>query len=108
MRKLLFITLLIPIFVNAQFIKKDKQLHFYAGALIGASTNVVVYKITKDKKKAFWYGVGASVLAGFAKEVLDSREKGNKFDSIDLLATGLGGFAVNIPIKCIKKRDVIF
>lgn len=75
----------------------DKPLHFAAGALAGEYGRVATKGLAKalhfnpDSK---WVNVVAPIvsatLAGTAKEILDSRQKGNKFDPQDLAATVLG------------------
>ena len=88
---------------GAQTISADDKLHFGAGALISATTYTVIYATTKNKKKAFWYSLGASFLAGVTKELIDeSKYKG--FDSMDLLATSLGGATVTFTFELIPKR----
>lgn len=83
----------------AQLISTDDKLHFGAGAVFSGATYTVVYSITKDKKKAFWYSLGTSVLAGFAKEVYDSSKENNRFDTGELVATSLGGFTASFTIN---------
>lgn len=65
---------------NAQFISNDGEYHVLAGAVISAVTYALVYSSTKNKKKSFWYSLGAATLAGIAKEVYDSTKEYNKFD----------------------------
>lgn len=54
-------------------IPKDKALHFCAGFALG------------------FFCVAFAIVAGFAKEELDKRQEGNKFDVSDMLATWIGG-----------------
>ena len=98
---------------NAQFVSGDDKLHFGAGALISAATYTVVYTTTKNKKKAFWMSLGASTLAGLAKEVYDSGQENNKFDTGELFATSLGGLTASITLNIFvgnkkKKSKVSF
>ena len=44
-------------------------------------------------------GIGTSILAGSIKEILDSTQPGNKFDTRDLTATALGGITVSVTIN---------
>ena len=85
-------------------IAADKKLHFMAGAGVSAVTYVVVLKITKDTKKAFYYSLGASILAGVAKELIDEK-KYNGFDSKDLLATSLGGLTVSFSLNLFSEQQ---
>ena len=96
MKKLIFI-LLFSTIANAQ-IQTDKQLHFSAGAVIGGITNIAVTSITKDSKKAFWVGLGVSVLAGVTKELYD-KNQGGKFDVQDLAFTTAGGVVGSLTIN---------
>lgn len=84
---------------NAQSISADDKLHFGAGALISATTYTIVYTTTKDKKKAFWYSLGASAFAGLAKEVYDSSKENNRFDTGEWGATTLGGLTASATIS---------
>ena len=100
---LLILTAIAAINASAQ-IAPDKQLHYAAGVVSGAVGYELIYRITKDKKKARWGGYATSILAGTLKEVIDSQQLGNRFDPNDLLATTLGGITVGITIKLFDKR----
>ncbi|WNH10517.1 hypothetical protein [Thalassobellus suaedae] len=92
---------------SGQFISNDGELHVAAGALISATTYTVVYSTTKNKKKAFWYSLSASVLAGIAKEVYDSTKPHNNFDAADVAATTVGGLVASTTLSLFvgnKKR----
>ena len=101
------ITFLILFFLSlhtshAQFISTDDKLHFGAGAVISTTTYAVVYSTTKNKKKAFWYSLGASVIAGAAKELYDETRKdkgGYYWDTGELIATSLGGLTASTTIS---------
>lgn len=90
---------------SAQFISVDDKLHFGTGALISATTYTVVYVSTKNKKKAFWYSLGASALAGLAKEVYDSGKENNRFDTGELVATTLGGLTASTTISLFVGKN---
>ena len=92
---------------NAQFISNDGELHVIAGAVISAATYTVVYATTKNKKRAFWYGLGASTLAGIVKEAIDSGKEYNKFDAGDMAATSLGGLTASVTLSLFvgKKKN---
>lgn len=88
-------------------ITTDHKLHFGAGAVISGATYTTVYLATKNKKKAFWYSFGTAVTAGLAKELYDSGQKHNKFDTSEWAATALGGLTVSVTINLFvgdKKR----
>lgn len=100
---------------QAQFISTDDKLHFGAGALVSATTYTVVYTTTKNKKKAFWYSLGASVLAGAAKELYDATRKDKdgyfySWDTGELIATSLGGLTASATISLFvgnkKKKNI--
>lgn len=86
-------------------IPDDKIKHFGAGVFISGATNLIVYDLTKNRKKAFWYGMGAGVLAGIGKELIDEK-KYSGWDNKDLLATFLGSVTVSIPLNLWEhKKD---
>ena len=82
-------------------IAKDKQLHYIAGVAIGGIANTATFLITKDEKKAFIIGLGASIGAGIAKELYDEYSYGG-WDNKDLIFTILGGVSINIPLTMIE------
>ncbi|WP_034045050.1 hypothetical protein [Wocania ichthyoenteri] len=90
---------------KAQTISTDDKLHFGAGALISATAYTIVYTTTKNKKKAFWYSLGASTLAGLAKEVYDSGKENNKFDTGEWGATTLGGLTASATISLFVGKN---
>ena len=90
-------------FANAQ-IPRDKQLHFAAGTIAGATGYTYVWQKTKDKKKAALAGVGTALLAGTIKELVDSSQPNNRFDTKDLAATALGGITISVTINLSNKR----
>ncbi|MDD7886171.1 hypothetical protein [Flavivirga sp. 57AJ16] len=90
---------------SAQSISTDDKLHFGAGAIISATTYTVVYTTTKNKKKAFWYSLGTSVLAGLAKEVYDSSKEINRFDTGELVATSLGGLTASATLSLFVGKN---
>ena len=98
MKKILFILFLIPL-LNYGQIAPDKKLHFVAGAGISFVTYAVVYSYTQDRKKAKIYSLLMSILAGITKESIDDR-----FDSKDVLATGLGGASVSFSIDLLSRK----
>ncbi len=84
-------------------IPDDKIKHFGAGVLISGLTNMIIYDQTHNRKKAFWYGLGAGVLAGVTKELLDEK-KHNGWDNMDLLATVSGSVAVTITLDIWERK----
>ncbi|OEK08314.1 hypothetical protein A8C32_02360 [Flavivirga aquatica] len=93
---------------SAQFVSADDKLHLGAGALISATTYIVVYTATKNKKKAFWMSLGTSVLAGVTKELIDVSEN-ERFDTGEIVATTIGGLTASTTINLFvgkKKKRV--
>ena len=89
----------------SQTISGDDKLHFAAGAVISGGTYALVYTTTKNKKKAFWYSLGASTLAGLAKEVYDSGQENNYFDTGEWIATTAGGLTVSTTINLFTGKN---
>ena len=82
----------------------DKQYHFAVGAIAAAGAYTLFYTKTKNKKKALIYSIASSILVGTLKELADSREKGNRFDKRDLLATTYGGLAIGVTFNLFTKK----
>jgi len=107
MKHILILILFISTISYSQ-IAADKKLHFTAGAGVSFVTYIAVAEITHNKKKAFWYSLSASILAGTIKELSD-KSKGAPFDEMDLLAATLGGFTVSMTFQIIpKEKQKIF
>jgi len=103
MKKLLLILLFIPLLSNAQY-KGDKANHFIAGAFVGG-VGYTVAKICKtDNKTAKKIGTIAALFVGGIKELSD-KNNGARFDTSDLLFTGLGGFAVSFSLESLAKSN---
>ena len=104
MNKKVLPLLLSPLLAFGQ-LESDKQKHYMIGAGVGAVTYTLTYSKTKNKSKAVIASLISSYGIGTIKEVLDSREKGNRFDSGDLLMTGMGGasFCITVDIFANKK-----
>ncbi|NJX15639.1 hypothetical protein [Tamlana crocina] len=108
----LILTLLLLFFsniliCNAQFISADDRLHLGAGALV-SGVSYTVYSATKNKKKAFWYSLGASALAGIAKEAIDLGQN-ERFDTGEIVATTAGGLFMSTTLSLFignKKKAV--
>lgn len=103
MKKLILLLAIISIsHVSTSQIAKDKKLHFGAGLVIGGATNAIVYAKTKNKTKAFVWGMVATSVAGLGKELYDEHTY-NGFDSKDLGATILGGLTINITFNILER-----
>ncbi len=80
------------------------MLHYGAGVVSGAAGAFIAHKISKgDKWWTITGAVGASLLAGAAKEAIDKRNYG-KWDNGDLAATMAGGVTVGIAIEIFHGR----
>ncbi|MDQ3190847.1 MAG: hypothetical protein M3Q58_04565 [Bacteroidota bacterium] len=84
-------------------IPRDKQLHLICGAGITTVSYLAVYKITKNKKNAFWLGLSSGILAGIAKETWDATGRGNP-EVKDAVATGIGAFVPAISFAILLKN----
>jgi len=89
---------------NAQFISEDDQLHFLTGAVISGTTYAIVYSKTKNSKKAFWYSLGLSTLAGLSKEIYDGYIISGRFDSGEAISTAAGGFVTSFTINLFNGK----
>jgi len=105
MNKLIILLLLLPTLSFAQLLtEEDKQMHFAAGAITSTLVYDYVYRKTESKKKAVVYSIASSIVLGSLKELVDSRQKGNKFDTRDLLATTYGGITFGITFNILTKK----
>ena len=102
----IYLTVLSAAAANAQ-IAKDKQLHFAAGSIAGSTGYTYVWQKTKDKKKATIAGIGTALLAGTVKEIIDSTQDNNNFDTKDLAATALGGITISVTINLFNKKKYV-
>ncbi|MDD3694268.1 MAG: hypothetical protein PHC89_02660 [Candidatus Pacebacteria bacterium] len=93
------IKMLICVFVGflgvsqAQFYdlkKADDTLHLSAGAFIGTGALVFNENIAKIDCK-ICVATASALVAGAVKEWYDSAQPGNRFDTNEMLITGLGG-----------------
>ena len=90
---------------NAQLLTEpDKQEHFMAGAFFGGLTYAIVLDKTEDNRKAFLAGLTSAIVVGTIKETFDSRQKGNYFDTRDLLATTYGGLSIGVTFDLIARK----
>lgn len=77
--------------------------HFIVGSLIGGFISFFILKITNDTLKALFFGIGASILVGVLKEVIDPLIGGSR-DKTDILFTVLGGIAGTAFALLFHKR----
>lgn len=75
-----------------------------AGAFFGSFAYALVLDKTEDNRKAFLASVVTAVAFGTIKETIDSREKGNYFDTRDFLATTYGGISIGITFDLIARK----
>tara|TARA_R100001377_G_C3099828_1_gene78785 strand:+ start:87 stop:407 length:321 start_codon:yes stop_codon:yes gene_type:complete len=103
MKKLAIMLFLTLNTVNAQ-VAQDKKKHYTAGVFTSAVAYTYIHTKTKNKNKALVYSLASAILIGALKEAFDATQKGNKFDTQDLLATTLGGISFNVTIKLFNKK----
>ena len=98
-RLLPWLFVLLPFIATAQ-IQPDKVKHFVAGAVIGGTTQFLTYKATGNKNTAFFVGLGASTLAGVAKELYDKQGHGTP-DIKDAVWTSIGGLTSRVTLRIV-------
>ena len=102
---ILFISLLTSTFANSQIrigsfsVEQDKAIHYLSGAVITSTVHDLVFEKTKSKHKAVLYSLTTGIVAGALKEIIDSRQKDNRFDHRDLLATTYGSMSIAAVIS---------
>jgi asparagine N-glycosylation enzyme membrane subunit Stt3 len=85
-------------------IEKDKVYHFGAGMIAGAGGAFLASELSgHDRLWTFTGAVGASLLAGLAKEAIDEKNYGG-WDNGDLAATVLGGVTIGVTIDLFTAR----
>ncbi len=107
MKSLILFCFLLLTFIpsNAQLLTEpDKKEHFMAGAFFGGLAYAIVLDKTEDNRKAFLASLASAVLFGTIKETFDSRQKGNYFDTRDLLATTYGGLSIGVTFDLIARK----
>jgi uncharacterized protein YfiM (DUF2279 family) len=97
--KLLILFLTIPTLARAQLIPYDKQLHVGVGIVVGGAVTAV----SKNPKRAFYYGVVSGLALGLAKEAYDSKYRGN-VESMDVVTTVAGSLIGAFVAKKIKLK----
>ena len=90
---------------SAQFVSEDDMLHFGVGAAISSTTYALVYSKTKNKKKAFWYSLGLSTLAGLSKEFYDGNIINGRFDTGEAIATFAGGLTASYTFNIFTGKN---
>lgn len=99
-------------FSHAQLTLGDDGLHFITGAAISSGTYAIVYSKTKNKKKAFWYSLALSSLAGLSKEIYDGYIISGKFDTGEFVSTVAGGLTASYTFNIFtgknkRKKEII-
>ena len=105
--RLLLILLMITMPFQAQtfFQQEDKQMHFAAGSVIGATGYILSYNKHQDKKRAMITGICTAFAAGVAKEWLDANQ-GGYVEHEDVLATTLGGITFSLTIPLFQRKKI--
>jgi len=78
--------------------QRDKRLHSLVGGLISGATGEVTSALTDNKLLGILAGVGAGILAGAAKEIVDKQGYGTP-DKRDFYATALGSATVGLTLS---------
>lgn len=77
----------------------DKYLHFGASAAVAATATTLM----ANSPNAAWYGLGAGVVVGVAKELVDRTQPHDRFDPkdvwADLVGTVAGTYLANSYVR---------
>jgi uncharacterized protein YfiM (DUF2279 family) len=105
--RLLIILLIatLPLYGQTFIEQKDKQLHFTAGNIAGATGYFWSYHKHHDKKRAMITGVATAFAAGIVKEFYDASQ-GGYVDFEDIAATTLGGLTINVTLPIFTGKKV--
>ncbi|NNE31850.1 MAG: hypothetical protein HKN40_05720 [Winogradskyella sp.] len=105
--KLIIILLALFFFSSglSQNTSSDDGLHFGVGYVLSGATYYLVYAKTKNKKKAFWYSLGLSTLAGLSKEIYDGYIISGRFDNSEFLATSVGGLGASLSFNIFTGKN---
>ena len=100
--------LCLPTTLCAQSIsKRGYPEHFFVGSLIAGGITRYVFKKTKKRRLAWVTGVFVATLAGFLKEVADSKLFGKFSNWNDFNYTVLGGIVgASLAVPLRKSRKV--
>ena len=91
------LALLLAVPAHAELKNQDKWQHYGGGAVIGLVMGQVA--VENGWKHPKLWAIGSALGVGVLKEIADSRQKGNRFDPADAVATGLGGFTVSFAFR---------
>ena len=106
----LILLLYFPCHLKAQNGNTGQPQHIIGGAIVGGVTSYFTFKKTNNKFKSWAIGTGASLLAGIAKEVIDSAV-GKEFSGEDLGYSVIGGAigaSIVFPLKKKKPKEVAY
>lgn len=94
------IILLFPFLLSAQSITDDKNMHYMAGVNISAGIGSLTYYYTKRPFISCLTGIGASLLAGWGKELIwDKGLHKGTYDVWDANTTGWGGLTGALGLR---------
>lgn len=86
-------------------ITQDKYLHAGVSAAVAASATTLAAK----SPHRLWYGIGAGLAVGVAKELADSKEARNRFDAkdvwADLVGSVAGAYLTDRILRPVVKRQ---
>ena len=81
--------------------KKDKVIHFCAGAMVAILIGLPVYFESKNLFCGLWAAIFSGLIAAGTKELCDDNTPGNNWDTRDFLAT-MAGVAVVVVFIIVK------
>tara|TARA_R110000772_G_C13267938_1_gene435956 strand:- start:1015 stop:1362 length:348 start_codon:yes stop_codon:yes gene_type:complete len=88
---ILALLLSLNLFGQVKFPAVDKTAHFGVGYVLGTTVSLGLRAKGMPIHKTIVWGIGTSLVAGFAKEIYD-KKRGYLFDDEDLMSTVFGGF----------------
>ncbi|MGR5365879.1 hypothetical protein [Photobacterium damselae] len=98
--KSLLIFIFCFVFAPCVFAKTDTELHIEYTAAISSGTGFFCQRILNlNKIESFGCGFGAGMIAGVAKEIMDSKESGNNFSGRDIRNDLIGSLVGSLAYR---------
>ena len=88
--------------VKAQQFKRDKQLHFAAGMVVGAATHMIAKKYELSKVEEISLSIIMGIAVGSAKEFYDQVIGEGNVEFYDAGYTALGCVTMDVTLLTIK------
>ncbi len=100
-KSLILLTLLFPCFLSAN----DKVLHFTISGIIGGGVESFLFHQTElPTKSRVALSTTVAIIPGLAKELMDRKQKGNKFSNSDLAYDAAGALFGALSSALLNKR----